>query len=102
MVQKRFRKRAQDKDGNPIGGADENTILDSREYAVEFKDGTEAELAANAIAQRMYSQCNPNGHTYVLLDFITNFCQSITALCYADHRVWKAYGCTLLRQSTAG
>ena len=40
MVQGRVRKRVWDNDDNPIGKATENPILDSREYVVEFKDGT--------------------------------------------------------------
>ncbi len=39
-----------DADGNPIGWADANPILDTREYIVEFEDGDEAELNANLIA----------------------------------------------------
>ena len=43
-------------DGNPIGRADANPILDTREYIVEFEDGDEAELNANLIAEAMYAQ----------------------------------------------
>ena len=42
MDQGRVRKYAHDNNGNPIGRANENPILHSREYVVEFKDGTEA------------------------------------------------------------
>ena len=73
MAQVRVRKRARENDGDPIGRANENTILDRREYVVEFKDGTEAELYANTIAQSMYAQCDPDGNMYFLFDFITNF-----------------------------
>ena len=50
----RVTKRLRDGDGNPIGRANENPILDTREYVVEFDDGTQTELAANVIAQSMY------------------------------------------------
>ena len=50
-------KRARNDAGDPMGRANDNPILDTREYVVEFDDGTEAELAANAIAQNMYAQC---------------------------------------------
>ena len=49
-------KRSRDNDGQPIGRANDNLILDTREYVVEFEDGEQAELAANAIAQSMYAQ----------------------------------------------
>ena len=74
VVQVRVCKRACDNDGIPIGRANENPILDSSEYVVEFKDNTEEKLAANAIDQSMYAQCDSDGNTYVLFDYITNFC----------------------------
>ena len=90
MVQGRVHKCTHDNDGNPIGIGNKNPILNSREYSVEFKDGTEAELAANNISQSMYAQCDPDGRTYVLFDYITDFCRSKTAICYADQTVRKA------------
>ena len=48
-------KRAQENDGKPMGHDKPNPIFDSRKYVVEFEDGTEAELTANAIAQSMYA-----------------------------------------------
>ena len=48
-------KRARDSDDNVIGRANENPILDTRGYIVEFEDGEQAELAANTIAQIIYA-----------------------------------------------
>ena len=45
-----------------MGHANPKPILDSRQYVVEFEDGTEDELMANTIAQRMYDQCEPDGN----------------------------------------
>jgi len=39
MVKVRVKSRKQDADGNPIGRADANPILDTCEYIMEFKDG---------------------------------------------------------------
>jgi hypothetical protein len=64
----RVKSRKRDADGNPIGWADANPILDTREYIVEFENGDEAELNANLIAEAMYAQCDPDGNQYVLLD----------------------------------
>ena len=64
----RVTKRARDSDGNPLGTAHETSILDTRQYIVEFNDGDEAELSANVIANNMYSQCDPDGNQYFLLD----------------------------------
>ena len=44
-------KRLRDADGIPIGTVNENPILDSRMYEVEYQDGTKASLAANYIVE---------------------------------------------------
>ena len=51
----RVKKRLRDKDGLPIGTANDNPILDSRMYEVEFPDGHTTSLAANVIAENLYS-----------------------------------------------
>ena len=97
----RVTKRARDSEGNPMGTANANPILDTRQYIVEFEDGTEAELAANAIAQSMYAQCDEDGNQYLLFDSIVDYRRSTTALCYADQKVTRN-GRTTIRRSTAG
>ena len=44
-----------------------NPILESRQYFVELKDVTEAELTSNATAKSMYDQCDPDGNQYLCL-----------------------------------
>ena len=39
-----------DIDGNPMRHANPNPILDSRQYVVDFEDGTKDEITANSIA----------------------------------------------------
>jgi len=68
MVKGRVAVHKRDRDGNPIGLANANPILDTRSYIVYFDDGNQTELTANMIAESMYSQCDPDGHEYVLLD----------------------------------
>ena len=46
----RVTKRMKDDNGNPIGRADKNPIMDTRMFEVEFLDGTKSAMAANAIA----------------------------------------------------
>ena len=93
--------RSRDSDGNPLGTAHENPILNTRQFIVEFSDGDEDELAANVIATNMYAQCDPDGNQYVLLDSLIDFHRSTTALCYDDQKV-TANGRTHYRRSTAG
>ena len=80
----RVTKWEKDNDGNPMGHANPNPIIDSRQYAVEFEDSTEADLTANDIAHSMYAQCDPDGNQYLMLDYIVDFRRSNTAFCYFD------------------
>ena len=68
---------------------------------MNLKDGTKSELAANDIDQSMYTQCDPDGNTYVLFDSITNFRRSTTDLCYSYQTVKKEDGRTFLSLSTS-
>ena len=36
----------------------ENPILDTRKYVVEFEDDKEADFAANTLSKSMYAQCD--------------------------------------------
>ncbi len=49
-----------DKDSNPVGLANINPILDTREYTFTFDNGYETILNANLIAEAMYAQCDPD------------------------------------------
>ena len=55
-------KRLWDKDGLPIGTANNNPILDTRVYEVEFPDRHRASLAANIIAENLFAQVDPEGN----------------------------------------
>ena len=68
-------KWLRDANGLPIGTANDNSILDSRVYKVEYLDGHKASLAANTITENIFAQVDDEGHHFVLLDAI------------ADHRV---------------
>ena len=102
MAQGRVTKRLRDNNGNHVGCANENPSLGTCEYIVTFDNGMEAELAANAIAQNMYAQCDPDGNKYVLLDSLIDFCRSTTALGIADQTATRDDGHTYMRRSTAG
>ena len=45
-----------DANGTPIGRYNENTMLDTRVYYSEYLDGHKASLAANTIAENLFSQ----------------------------------------------
>ena len=44
---------------NPEVRANDNTILDSQYYLVEFEDSEVTELAANIIYESIYAMCDP-------------------------------------------
>ncbi len=64
MTKGHVESRKRDADGNPVGLANANPILDTHEYVVEFYDGDETKVNANLIAEA----CDPDGNQYVLLD----------------------------------
>jgi hypothetical protein len=91
-----------DKDGNPVGLANANPILNMHEYTLTFNDGDETVLNANLIAEAMYAQCDPDGNQYVLLDSITDHRQLDAAIRPSDQKVVKPDGYTYLKCSTIG
>ena len=52
------------------GKANNNTILDTREYIIEFMDGCEETMTPNLIAEYLFSQVDDDGNCQVLLDEI--------------------------------
>jgi len=102
MVRGRVTARKRDRDVNPIGLANSNPILDTRSYVVHFKDRDQTELTVNMIAESLYSQCDPDGHEYILLDEIVDHRRTDTAIKLADQKVVRANGRTYLRRSTIG
>ena len=61
-----------DFDGNPVGIANANPILDTRQYLVEFLDGHEEAIDANLVAEHMYAQVDEEGNRHLLLDEIVD------------------------------
>ncbi len=68
MVKGWVTARKRDWDGNPVGHANDNPILDTRTYIVYFDDSNQTKLTANMIAESLYSQCGPEGNQYDLLE----------------------------------
>jgi hypothetical protein len=76
--------RKRDLDGNPIGRANTNPILDTRIYEVEFLDGTIAEYAANVLAEALYTQVDADGNRFLLLKEIVDHMKDGTAVSIDD------------------
>ena len=65
-------KRAKGTSGEPIGRAHANPLFDTREYMVEFTDGSTKNYFANVITECMYAQIDSEGNQYQLLSEITD------------------------------
>jgi len=102
MEKGRVSARKRDRNGNPVGLANSNPILDTRVYIIDFDDGDQTELTANLIAESLFSQCDPDGNQYVLLDEIVDHRRLPTAIKLADQKVIRANGRTYLKRSTIG
>ena len=69
----RVTKRLKDANGIPIGTADDNPLLDTRMYEVEYLDGERASLSANHIAEILFVQVDNEGNRQVLMKEIINY-----------------------------
>ena len=58
----RVTKRLRDANGLPIGTANDNPILDSRVYEVEYLDGRKTAQSANAIVENLFAQVDDEGN----------------------------------------
>ena len=64
------KRRGVGEDGTPLGVANNNPLLDSLKYEVEFIDGQIEVLTANLIAENLLAQVDDEGHRYILIDEI--------------------------------
>jgi hypothetical protein len=66
----RVPKWLKDANGIPIGKSNNNPILDTRLYKVEYHDGYKAAMSANTVAENLFAQVNGDGHPQVLFSEI--------------------------------
>ena len=62
MLDAWVRKRIQAKDGNLIDRANDNLLLDTRMYEVEYYNGFTETIAANILAENILAQVDDNGY----------------------------------------
>ena len=70
MVSGTVKSRVKVHEGDPIGIANRNPILDTRVYEVQFTDGGRVEFGANVIAECMYTQCDVEDKQFRLMEAI--------------------------------
>jgi hypothetical protein len=95
-------KRSRGLDGDPIGRAHVNPLFDTREYEVEFTDGTHERYQANVIAENMYAQVDDEGNEYLLLSEITDHKSDGSAVQIADGMTRSANGQEKPKVTTRG
>ena len=64
--------RTRDNEGNLVGQYNNNPLLNTRVYLVEFPDGHITEYSANTIAEAVYESVNDDGYEELLFDSIVD------------------------------
>ena len=85
-------KRTRGLDSEPIGRAHANPLFDTREYKIEFTDGTREKYQVNIIAKNMYAQVDSEGNQYLLLQEITDHRSDNSAIPILEGMVCSANG----------
>ena len=86
---------------NAFGKRNNNPILETREYRVEFDDGEVRKLTANVIVESMYAACDDSGNEYLMMDLIVDYRKNNKAVTDPDQKVVQK-GQRFMRQSTVG
>ena len=96
-------QRALGPDGTVVGTYDENPMLNSIVYEVEFPDGQVREYSANVIAENMLTQVDSDGYSLSLMEAIVDYQKDESvAVAKEDKYVYTKSGQRRLRQTTAG
>ena len=98
----RVTKRLKDSNGIPIGTADQNPLLDTRMYEVEFADGGKASLTANYIAENLFAQVDDEGNRQVLMNEIIDYRTNGTELKQQDAFITTKTGTKRRQETTKG
>ena len=98
----RVNKRLKDSNGLPIGTADQNPLMDTRMYEVEFADGEKASLRANYIAENLFAQVDDEGNRHVLMNETIDYQTNGTELKQQDAFITTKTGTKGRRETTKG
>jgi hypothetical protein len=95
-------KRAIGPDGTIAGTYDENPMLNTMIYEVEFNDGQLKEYAANVIAENMLSQVDEDGFSRAMMEGIVDWRKDEAAIPMEDKYITTRSGQKRLRITTVG
>ena len=100
VVMGKVKDRSLGNDGKVVGSYDDNPILNSIIYDIEFPDGQVKEYLANILAENMLSQVDDNGHNRLVMDAIIDFKKDPTAVPMEDKYLFTMTGQCRLRKTT--
>ena len=96
-------RRALGPDGRVTGTYDDNPMMNSMVYEIEFADGQIKEYAANIIAENMLTQVDADGYTTIMMKGIIDFRKDYAiAVPKSDKYVITRRGRKKLRTTTIG
>ena len=72
MVEGTVTSRKRNADGTLIGTQNNNPILDSRTYSVEFGDGSYGDYSTNVLIENLYAHVDDQGRSHALVHSITD------------------------------
>ena len=73
-------RRKLDDEGKAVGNMNNNPLLDTRAYEIEFSDDMTEFLTDNIIAKNLLAQFNEEGHRKIILDQIIDHRQDVNAI----------------------
>ena len=94
--------RTLDKQGRVIGNPNDNPLLNTLMYDVEFPDGNIKKYAANIIAENVLVNCDSEGNYSNLMSCIVGHKKDGSALSSEDGYIKSKNGNMRLRQTTVG
>ena len=99
-------KRARDKSGNFIGKRNPtgsfNPELGTREYEIEFSDGSSDRLLENVIARNLFSQIDSEGRSMMIFKEIVDHSTDGRAVAKEDGWITRPSGTRTRKATTAG
>jgi Reverse transcriptase (RNA-dependent DNA polymerase) len=98
----KVRGRKRDADGLLIGIRNDNPMFDTRQYEVEFPDGSTETFTANLIAENIYSQIDSEGHSFAVMNEIVDHRSNGHALSKDDGTFRDKYGRKHMKITTRG
>ena len=96
------KKRIIDNNGKPVGIPNNNPMLDTRKYEVEFLDGTVDAYTANTLADNILNQVDDEGTRQMMLDEIIDHRKNEDAIPRSEGTYLTHSGTLRKRRTTKG